>query len=150
VVRVAEAEQQSEPTPEETLIQRVRAFVRLKNTVKALTEEQNKLRDGLAAVVESAGDEDEDGSQWLNLPAEVEGFASLKRERRVSRSLDMDAAERILKEKNLYEECITHVPAVDEDAVMTALAQDKLTEDDINQMYPAKITYAFVPSKKAY
>jgi hypothetical protein len=150
VVRVAEADKSVEPTPEETLQQRVRAFVRLKNTVKALTEQQDTIKKGLASLVETNGDVDEDGSQWLNLPAEVEGYNSLKRERRVSRTLDMDAAERLLREKGLYDECIVMAPTVDEDALMTALVQDRLTAEDIDTIYTTKVTYAFVPQKKAY
>lgn len=149
MVRVAEAEQ-AEPTPEETLIQRVRAFVRLKNTVKALTEEQNKLRDDLAALVASGGDVDEDGNQWFNLPTEVEGIASLKRERRVAQTLDMNEAERILKEKGLYDQCITMQPTLDEAALMQAVADDLITDEDLDAMFPKKISYAFVPQKKAY
>lgn len=150
MVRVAEADKSVEPTPEESLQQRVRAFVRLRNTVKALTEQQEVLKKGLADDVERLGDVDEDGSQWLNLPAEVEGFAALKRELRVSRTLDMEEAERILHEKGLYDECVVMVPTVDEDAVMTALVQEKLTGEDIEAMYIRKETYAFVPQKKAY
>lgn len=147
--RVVEAEQ-AEPTPEETLLQRVRAFARLKTTVKSLTEQQNGIRDELASLVENAGEVDSDGSQWLNLPAEVDGIASLKRERRVTRTLNMEESERILRDKGLYDECVVMVPALDEDAVMAALVQEKLTAEDIEEMYTSKITYAFIPQKKTY
>lgn len=149
MVRVAEAEK-SEPTPEETLMQRVRAFLRIKMTVKSLTEEGDKIKKDLSAIVEEQGDTDEDGSQWLNLPSEVDDIASLKRERRVSRSLNQERAVELLTEKGLFDRVMVTTPVVDEEELMACVYEELLTADEVDSIYDTKVTYAFVPSKKSY
>lgn len=148
-IRIAEADA-VEPTPEETLLQRVRAFVRLKATIKSLTEQADGLKKDLSAIVDSTGDEDEDGSRWLNLPTEVDGFASLKRERRVTRKIDIEAAETLLREKGLYDRCVEQRPVLNEDEVMACVAEDLLSDEDVDIIFPSTITYAFVPNKKGF
>lgn len=74
-------------------------------------------------------------------------MVSLKRERRVSQSLDMDAAIVILTQKGLAERCIKPVPTIAEDEVMAALYEGKLTEEDVDTMFPKKVTWAFITSK---
>ena len=149
MVRVAEANK-VEPTPEETLMQRVRAFLRIKMTVKSLTEEGDKIKKDLSALVEEQGDTDEDGSQWLNLPAEVDDIASLKRERRVSRSLNLERAIALLEGKGLADRVVIQTPGIDEEELMACVYEDLLTADEVDGMYDTKITYAFIPSKKSY
>ena len=39
------------------------------------------------------------------------------------------------------------IRVVDEDALMAALYNDELTEDEIDRMYPQKITWALVLKK---
>ena len=149
MARVVEAVE-VEPTPEETLLQRVRAFVRLKATIKSLTADADDIKKDLSARVEALGDEDEDGSQWLNLPAPVDGYASLKRERRVTTKIDMVAAEDLLNSKGLNDRCIVMVPALNEVEVMAAVSEGLLSDEDLDIIFPKTITYAFVPSKKGY
>ena len=147
MVRIAEAEA-SEPSDEELMLRDVRAYVRLKDTIATLTKDANAYRDKLAQIVEEYGEEDESGNRWLELPAEVDGVLSLKRERRVSQSLDTEAAEEILAAKGLKDRCFKLVPVLDEDEVMACLFEDLLGPDDIDAMFPKKITWAFVPSKR--
>ena len=149
MVRIAEAEA-AEPTPEETLLQRVRTFVRLKTTIKSLTTDADEIKKDLSSIVDADGDEDEDGSRWLNLPAEVDGFKSLKRERRVTRKIDIEAAETLLREKGLYDRCVEQRPVLNEDEVMACFAQDLLSDEDFDMIFPSTVTYAFVPSKKGF
>ena len=149
MVRIAEAEA-AEPTPEETLLQRVRTFVRLKTTIKSLTTDAESIKKDLSAIVDTDGEEDEDGSRWLNLPTEFDGFSSLKRERRVTRKIDIEAAETLLREKGLYDRCVEQRPVLNEDEVMACFAEDLLSDEDFDMIFPSTITYAFVPSKKGF
>lgn len=125
----------------------VKQYVNLKRRIDDLTKEQIVLKGELSDIVDKEGEPDDKGHIWLQLPDEVEGVSSLKRERRVSQSLDMDAAILILTQKGLAERCIKPVPTIAEDEVMAALYEGKLTEEDVDTMFPKKITWAFITSK---
>jgi len=126
---------------------KVRNFVFLKNKIDDATKELTQVKSYLSDLVDSDGEEDDKGHKWYQLPEEVGGYVSLKRERRVSQSLDLDEAERILKEKGLESRCFRTMPVLDEDAVMACLYEGLLSEEDVDTMFPKKITWAFVPSK---
>ena len=95
-------------------------------------------------AVEELGEVDGRGHRVLELPHEVAGVAKLTQQRRVSKTLDMDAAEKILEDKGLLDECVEYVPVINEEAVMAAFYKKQLTEEDIDAMFPAKVSYAFL------
>lgn len=144
MVRIAKRER----SEQDEFQQKVAAFLRLKKSVAELTKEANGLRDEISASVDETGEVDESGNRWFHLADEVEGVASLKRERRASRSLDAAAAEAILSEKKLTERCYDLVPVLNEDSVMECVINGDLTEDDLEQMFPTKVAWALVTSKK--
>lgn len=134
-------------TEEDEFNTTVSQYLRMKAIIADMTKEANKLRDSLSEQVESRGETDDSGSYWLLLEGEIEGVTSLKRERRVSHSLDDEAAERILKQRDLYDRCYDLVPVLNQDEVMTCLVEERLTQEEVAQMFPAKVTWAFVPKK---
>lgn len=134
-------------SPVDPLIQKFRDFISFKTKIDSLTKEQNKLKEELSEYVIENGQEDDRGHIRVELPEEVEGYTSIQRQRRVSMGLDMDAAILILTKKGLGERCIKSVPTIAEDEVMAALYEGKLTEEDIDAMFPKKITWAFLPTK---
>ena len=129
------------------LMIKVREFISYKKQIDKLSKAQDELKKDLMQTVEEIGEVDDSGHQWLHLPEEVDGYSALQRQRRVSQKLDMDAAEEILKQKGLYDKCVKMVPMIDEDAVMGALYLGELTEEDIDQIFPKAITWAFVTKK---
>jgi hypothetical protein len=56
----------------------------------------------------------------------------------------MDIAEKIIQEKGLTERCIKMVPTLDEAEIMASFYRGELTEDDIDAMFPSKVSYAFI------
>ena len=132
---------------ENPLIEKFRNFVTLKTRIDSLSKEQNKIKEELTEYVIEHGQEDDRGHVRVELPEEVDGYTAIQRQRRVSQGLDMDAAILILTKKGLAERCIKSIPTVAEDEVMAALYEGKLTEQDIDSMFPKKITWAFVPTK---
>jgi len=143
--RVAKAAR--EIKTENPLVTKFRDFISLKSRIDGLTKQQNVLKEELNQYVIENGEEDERGHVSVALPSEVDGYTSIKRQRRVTQGLDIDAAILILTKKGLAERCIKAVPTVAEDEVMAALYEGKLTEQDIDTMFPKKITWAFVPTK---
>lgn len=149
MVRIVEEQGfNKEPDMNEYLAAKVRHYRFIKDTMKSLTQDANKLRDELAQVVERYGESDGDGHVWVDLGDEVEGVSALKRERRVTTRLDEDEAERRLAAAGLTQRCIKMVPVVDQDEVMAALYEGLLTEDDIDAMFPKTVSWAFVTGKR--
>jgi hypothetical protein len=129
------------------LIQKFRDFISFKTRIDSLTKEQNVLKEELNQYVIENGVEDDRGHINFELPEEVDGFRRLQRQRKVSLGLDIDAAILILTKKGLADRCIKSIPTVAEDEVMAALYEGKLTEEDIDTMFPKKVTWAFIPKK---
>jgi len=133
--------------PVDSILAKVQHFINLKRRIEDLTKEQTELKTFLSDLVDNEGEPDDKGHLWYSLDQEVDGYRSLQRQRKVSQSLDMAEATRILKEKNLDSRCFVMQPVLDEDAVMSCLYEGLLTEEDVDMMYPKKITWAFIPSK---
>jgi hypothetical protein len=135
-------------TLENPLVAKFREFISYKRRIDDLTKSQNDLKAELNEYVEENGEEDDKGHLWVTLPEEVDGYVGMQRQRRVSQSLDLDAAIVLLTKKGLAQQCIKSIPTIDEDEVMACLYDGKLTEAEVDAMYPKKITWAFIPSKR--
>lgn len=125
----------------------VLVYVTLKDQIGTLTNRQAEVKKSLQAAVAEHGEVDGRGHRVLELPKEVNGIAKLTQQRRVSKTLDMDKAYEILESKQdeeLLNDCIEYVPTINEEAVMAAFYKGKLTEAEIDAMFPAKISYAFI------
>lgn len=131
----------------EELEQDLVAYVTLKDQIGTLTKRQTEAKKRLVDAVDQYGEIDGRGHKVLELPNEVAGVGKLTQQRRVSKTLDMDKAYEILESKgdeSLLNDCIEYVPTIDEEAVMAAFYKGQLTEADIDAMFPAKISYAFL------
>ena len=133
--------------PINSVLSKVQHFLTIKRQLEDLTKEQVELKSYLSNLVDAEGEPDDKGHLWYSLEQEVDGYRSLQRQRKVSQSLDMEEATRILKEKGLDSRCFVMQPVLDEDAVMSCLYEGLLTEEDVDTMFPKKITWAFIPSK---
>ena len=120
-----------------TLKDRIDSTVAIQNDIK------EKLRDGLKEL----GEVDDRGHVVVEINDDITGIKRVLNQRKVSKSLDMGIAEDILKEKGLHERCVTMIPVLDEEAIMAAYYEGLVTEEDIDKMFPAKITWALVMSK---
>lgn len=129
------------------LLSLVREYSGARAQTTLLSAREGELKRRLSTIVEEYGEADEKGHLWLQLPESAGGYISLQRQRRVSRALDEDKAERILAAAGITEQCYRMEPVLDQDAVMAALYEGTLTEAQIDEMWPQKISYAFVPVK---
>lgn len=126
----------------------VREYLMVKQSLDVLEKRQGELREKLFEKIESDGEPDDKGNVFYELDAEVDGVVRLEKQRRVSRKLDEEVAEQIITENNLADELYKTIRVVDEDAVMAAHYEGKLTEDEIEKMFPAKIVWALRTAKK--
>jgi hypothetical protein len=133
--------------PETSILSKVRQFIAIKRQLDDLTKEQTQIKTFLSNLVDTEGEEDDKGHLWYPLEQEVDGYRSLQRQRKISQSLDEEEASRILAEKGLKDRCYAMMPVLKEDEVMACLYEGLLTEEEIDAMFPKKITWAFIPSK---
>ena len=116
----------------------------LKDEINLLTNRQKEIKERLVASLKEYGEVDGRGHIVLEVNDPITGTEKITHQRKVSKSLDMDVAEKILGEKNLKEQCIKMVPMLDEAEIMASFYRGDLTEEDIDAMFPSKVSYAFV------
>jgi len=126
------------------IIELVRENVVLKGRIDELSSIQVTVKKDLKKGIEELGVEDDRGHVVVDLGQDVSGVTTVMQQRRVSKSLDTDIAEELLKEKGLCDRCVATISVLDEDAVMAAYYEGALTEADIDTMFPAKVSYALV------
>lgn len=125
----------------------VRQYVALKDQSDLLSNRMSEIKKRLTSAIDESGTTDERGHIILSIDDEVSGIKNIMKQRRVSKSLDMDVAEKILTERGIKDTCIKMVPMLDESAIMAAFYEGYLSEQDIDTMFPAKVSYAFILDK---
>lgn len=134
--------------PKDTsFMRKVTDFITVKRLIDDKTKEKAAIQTELADLVDEVGQPDEKGHLWLHLPHEVDGYTALQRQRKVSQTLDEDTARELLESKGLYSRCFEMQPVLKEDEVMSCLYEGLLTEEDIDKMFPKKVSWAFIVSK---
>ena len=125
----------------------IQQYVSIKEQKDLLSKRETELKATLTEAVESAGEVDGKGHIVLEIDEPLTGTSRLVKQRKLSKPLDMDVAEKLLEEKGLMEQCTVMVRQLDQDAIMAAYYKEQLTEEDIDAMFPPKITYAFILGK---
>lgn len=124
----------------------IRQYLMLKDELDMVTKRQNEIKQRLIEVVDAV-EADDRGHRILTIEDATLGDVTLTRQRRVSKSLNMEVAEEILTKKGIKDQCIKMVPVIDEAEIMAAFYENYLTEEDIDAMFPSKISYAFLLDK---
>jgi hypothetical protein len=123
----------------------IRQFKALKDNVELLTKRQTEIKKRLTESIDEFGTEDERG----HIVLAVEDAEQIMKQKRVIKNLDINAAEIILNKKGIKDTCIKMVPTLDESAIMAAFYNGHLTEEDIDTMFPQKVSYAFIVGKSS-
>lgn len=131
----------------EDMIDLVRQNITLKDRIDSTVAIQNDIKEKLRDGLKQLGEVDDRGHVVVEVNDDLTGIKKVINQRKVSKSLDMSVAEEILKEKGLHERCVTMIPVLDEEAIMAAYYEGLVTEEDIDNMFPAKVTWALVMSK---
>jgi predicted RNA-binding protein associated with RNAse of E/G family len=119
----------------------------LKDKIDSLSGIQNEVKKQLKVAITELGEVSENGHVVVELDHEIEGISKVMNQKRVSKNLDIDVAEALLTEKGIHERCIQMIPVLNEDEIMAAYYEGLITEEDIDKMFPAKVTWALVMSK---
>lgn len=138
-----------EDDSQQSLRQWVADLVTAKAQQKFFKSRQDTVTKRLKAYVEEHGYTDDQGHIWLDLEEPVEGTVALQMQRKVSQGVNEDKAEAILKAKGIYDDCTETVTVLDQDAILAAHYAGKLSEDEIDAMFPKTVNYALMtPTSK--
>jgi hypothetical protein len=132
----------------DTIKRELQQYVTLKDEAEAITERVTTIKKRLTAYIEDLGEPNEKGSIVLPVEDDRTGTRAIVKQRRVSKQFDENTANDLLKSKGLFDTCTTTVTMLDQDAVMAAYYEGKLTDSDIDTMFPEKVTWALVLEKK--
>jgi hypothetical protein len=132
----------------EDLTTQIREFVRVKNTIDMMDARAKELRELLFQALDSEGEEDSSGNIQLFLKSPIDGVTRLEKQRRVSRKLNEDLAESIIESKGLGESVYEVKRVINEEALMAAYYNGDITEDELDEMFPATVTWALRTPKK--
>lgn len=125
----------------------VREYLQVKKTLDEMESRQKELREKLFAQIDSEGYEDDKGNVQLDLDSDILGVVRIEKQRRVSRKLDELRAEELIEANGLGDELYKMVRTIDEDALMAAHYEGRITEDELDEMFPAKVTWALMTKK---
>jgi stress-induced morphogen len=127
------------------LIDLARKNAMLKSRLDDLNSEMSDIKQKINEGIDQFGIEDDRGHIIVEIDdTEVSGVSRVMRQRRVAKNLDMFVAEQVLREKGLYDKCVTMLPVLDESEIMAAYYNEELTEEDIDKMFPSRVSYALV------
>lgn len=113
-------------------------FRKSKEAIDALTKRQDAMKKELIDALKQNGYEDDKGHMWWSV-----GDKELKYERRVSRSLNVDAAEQWAREQGIWDDIKEVVERLSEEKLLGYSWLHKEVEDVIQGFYTEKESWAF-------
>ena len=131
----------------DNLKKNARQFLTLKGEMSALADRQSELKKRMTQDLDAI-EPNESGHRVVEFEDDTIGNIKITKQRRVSKTLDMDIADQILTSKGIKNTCVKMIPTLDEAAIMAAFYEGYLTEEDIDTMFPAKETFAFIVDNK--
>jgi hypothetical protein len=134
------------------MVEKLRLWVHLRTQMERTQGQLNHLRDELNAHVDQFGYSDESGHLRLEIdrPFEFGGkrYEGIKRERRVSRTLNEERAQSLAQAKGLLERLFPMRPVLDADELYVLYEEGLLTENEIDDLFDARVTWAFKPQSQ--
>lgn len=142
---IGEPRQFSDPENPEA---QITEYIRLVASIDHMDERRKELREKIFSYLEEEGFEDEKGNLQLPLANPIEGVLRLEKSGRRTRKLNEDKAEEIIESAGIADDVYKMVRVIDEDALMAAYYDGKITEEQIDEMFPTTVTWALRTVKK--
>ena len=95
-------------------------------------------------VLEESGEADDKGNRFYHFPEPVDGVQGVKRERRLSQSLDEDAAMELIEKHNLQNSCLENIVVLNEDGLLAANFDGIISDKEMASLYDEKESFAFI------
>lgn len=131
----------------ETLREQVSAWYAVKRQSSVITDKLNEGKKKLVEIVQRFGEKDpEKGSLFLKLeePVGEKRISVLKYQRSSSRGTNEQEIERILRRKDLWDSMTRTIQVPDSDLIFAGYYDGKITEDELEQMFPQNIRFSFI------
>lgn len=135
------------PDVEQEFDETARRFLNYRRQRDEMAKLMDKEKKPLNDILEQYGEVDPNGHRTLPVDPPVHGIDALVRQRKVQNLVDETKAEAIARAMGIYDRLFKPVMTLDEDAVMVALEEGLLTQDQVDAMYPQKVTHALMPRK---
>lgn len=126
----------------------VREYIRLKESMSHMEARSKELREKIFEVIDNDGETESTGSLSLYLDAEVDGVIRLEKQRRVTRKINEQVAEDIIEQEGIADDVYEMKRVINEDALMACLYEGKITEEQLDAMFPPTVTWALRTLKK--
>ena len=140
-------EEESRVAGQDDFETQARQYIFVKKQMEFFESELKKLREQIFEHVDTSGEVDGSGNLFVELPSEIEGVKTIQKQRRVTRKINPEMADNLIVSKGLESELYKTIQVIDEDALMAALYEGKLTEEEIELMYPEKVVWALILNK---
>jgi hypothetical protein len=112
-----------------------------------ITKQLDKGKEEIKKLVARYGTvQPESGSRVLDLgqPVGERKICKLKYQRSVTQGFNEQACREILEAKGLWDEMIEMVPQLDQSRINAAFFDRKITQEELDQMFPQRISHSLV------
>lgn len=127
---------------------KIREYIKLSAALDSLEERRKELRTELFSILDDEGYEDDRGNIQLEFTSPIEGVVRLEKQRRSTRKLDEDKAAEIIEAAGIADDVYKMVRVIDEDALMAQHYEGKITEEQLDEMFPVTVVWALRTPKK--
>lgn len=131
------------------VVSKLLQFLVLKDEVKTTSDRLDVLKKDLTAHVKEHGETDDKGHRTFTFPAPLpygdKQYVGFQQQRRVSQSFDTETAEKVLKDKGLWDRAVVMVPEIDQNEIFVLNQEGLLTDDELDSMFAERETFAFRP-----
>lgn len=126
----------------------IREYIKLKQSMTAMEARSKELRDKIFEYLDNEGEEDTSGSIGLYLDHDVDGVVRLQKTRRAKRVLDESTAEAIIEQAGIADSVYETKRVISEEALMAAYYEEKISEEQLDSMFPVSVSWALNTLKK--
>jgi hypothetical protein len=126
----------------------VAEYVKLKESMSFMEARQKELREKIFAAIDTDGTEETSGSVSLYLDTPIGDVQRVQKSRRATRKLNEELAEAIIESAGISDDVYEMKRIINEGALMAAFYDEKITEEQLDEMFPTKVVWALDILKK--
>ena len=130
----------SDHGPEEAINQ----YLQFRRAKERFDKNSEILKKDLMSYLDREGEQDGRGNCYYWLEEPNEDVHGIKRERRISQSLDEEAALELIKKYGLEDECLETITVINEDGLLAANFAGLIPDNEVKSLYTEKQSFAFV------
>lgn len=131
------------------IVAKLLQFLVLKDEEKTTKTRLDGLKKDLTQYVTEHGEVDDKGHRNYVLPEPLayggKEYTGFQQQRRVSQSFDTEVAEKVLKDKDLWERATIVIREIDQNEVYVLNQEGLLTDAELDSMFAERETFAFRP-----